>query len=178
MMMLPHRAPTLGLLLALGAGWYGVPALAQHFAMPDDPDTSAGMHIGRPVGSIPRATTSFGSAHDDGWLYVMGGYTGRPHDYHRDGQSSDFYRINLYDLDHMEMLPHEQRMQSCPLEAWNGRIIRTGGLVAENAPGEPEHLVSLKTVEMYDPATRRWSSLPDLPAGRSSHDTAVIGSTL
>ena len=178
MMMLTHRAPTLGLLLAIGTTPFGAPALAQHFAMPDDPETSAGMHIGQPVGSIPRASTSFGSAHDDGWLYVMGGYTGRPHDYHREGQSSDFYRINLYDLDHMEMLPHEHRMQSCPLEAWNGRIIRTGGLVAENAPGEPAHLVSLKTVEMYDPATRRWSSLPDLPTGRSSHDTALVGSTL
>ena len=153
-------------------------APAQHFAMPDDPDVSAGMNLGQPVSSIPRSTTSFGSVASDGWLYVLGGYSGRPHDYHREGQSSEFYRINLYDLSHIERLPHSLNMQSSPLETWNGKIIRTGGLVAENAPGEPEHLVSLKTVTIYDPSTGNWSYLPEMPSGRSSHDTAVIGSTL
>ena len=154
------------------------PSLAQHFALPDDPEVSPGMSLGQPVSSIPRATTSFGSVTSDGWLYVLGGYAGRPHDYHREGQSSDFYRVNLYDLSHIEKLPHTQNMQSSPLETWDGKIIRIGGLVAENAPGEPEHLVSLKSVELYDPNTGNWESLPDMPRGRSSHDTAVIGSKL
>ena len=151
---------------------------AQHFAMPDDPDLSPGMRLGEPIASIPRSTTSFGSVTCDGWLYVLGGYAGRPHDYHRDGQSAEFYRVNLFDPSHIERLPHTQHMQSSPLEQWNGRIIRIGGLVAENAPGEPEHLVSLETVMMYDPQTRTWSALPDMPGGRSSHDTAVVGSML
>jgi len=150
----------------------------QHFAMPDDPNLGGGMMAGEPCESIPRATTSFGSATQDGWVYVMGGYTGRPHDYHREGQSSAFYRINLYDLSRVEMLKNEQGMQSCPLESWNGKIIRTGGLVAENAPGETEHLVSLKSVHAFDTETMTWSPLPDMPSGRSSHDTAVVGDTL
>lgn len=151
---------------------------AQHFAMPDDPDLRPGMSLGQPVSTIPRSTTSFGSVTSDGWLYVLGGYSGRPHDYHREGQSADFYRVNLYDLSHIERLPHNQNMQSSPLETWNGKVIRTGGLVAENAPGEPEHLVSLKSVALFDPSTGAWSALPDMPSGRSSHDTAVIGSKL
>ena len=151
---------------------------AQHFEMPDDPDTSAGLLIGEPCGSIGRPTTSFGSAVSDGWLYVIGGYSGRPHDYHRDGQSREFYRVNLFDLGHQEQLPNAQQMQSCPLEAWEGRIIRTGGLVADNAPGEPALLRSMTSVESYDPSSRTWTALPDMPAGRSSHDTAVVGSKL
>jgi N-acetylneuraminic acid mutarotase len=170
-----HRVSflTLASSLALAHASHG-----QHFAMPDDPDLVGGMMAGEPCESIPRATTSFGSATQDGWVYVMGGYTGRPHDYHREGQSSAFYRINLYDLSRIEMLKNEQGMQSCPLESWNGKIIRTGGLVAENAPGEPEHLVSLKTVHAFDTETMTWSPLPDMPSGRSSHDTAIIGDTL
>ncbi len=151
---------------------------AQHFAMPDDPSLQDGMLAGEPCGSIPHATTSFGSATQDGWLYVMGGYSGRPHDYHREGQSRDFYRINLFDLTQVESLKNTQAMQSCPLESWNGKIIRTGGLVAENAPGEPAHLVSLKTVSAFDTDTMTWTPLPDMPSGRSSHDTAIVGSML
>ena len=151
---------------------------AQHFAMPDDPDLNTGIIIGEPCASIPRATTSFGTCTDNGWLYIMGGYSGKPHDYHRDGQSSDFYRMNLYDLSHVEKLKNKQGMQSCPLEAWNGKIIRTGGLVATNAPSEDAHLVSLRSVWAFDTERKMWSSLPDMPAGRSSHDTAIIDSTL
>ncbi|HAW96383.1 MAG TPA: hypothetical protein DCX60_08915 [Phycisphaerales bacterium] len=151
---------------------------AQHFAMPDDPDLGNGMMAGEPCETIPMASTSFGSATQDGWLYVMGGYMGRPHDYHREGQSDAFYRINLYDLSRVEMLKNDQGMQSCPLESWNGKIIRTGGLVAENAPGEDAHLVSLKSVHAFDTETMKWSPLPDMPMGRSSHDTAVVGDTL
>ncbi|MCH2146050.1 MAG: hypothetical protein MK082_13045 [Phycisphaerales bacterium] len=146
--------------------------------MPDDPDVSSGLPIAEPSSSIPRPTTSFGSASSNGWIYVMGGYTGRPHDYHREGQSGDFYRINVHDLDHMEMLPNELRVQSAPLEAWNGKIIRTGGMVALNAPGELARLQSLDSVAIFDPETGGWENLPAMPSGRSSHDTAVIGSHL
>jgi hypothetical protein len=151
---------------------------AQHFAMPDDPDINDGLGYAAPVASVSRPTTSFGSVACDGWVYVLGGYTGRPHDYHRDGQSRDFYRMNLYDLDHQEMLPNLMGLQSAPLETWNGQVIRTGGMVAENAPGDPARLVSLPSASIYDPATRRWSDLPEMPGGRSSHDSAVVGSSL
>ena len=151
---------------------------AQHFKMPDDPELNTGLLMGEPCSSIGRPTTSFGSAVDDGWLYVLGGYSGRPHEYNREGQSREFYRINLFDLGHQEQLPNTQQMQSCPLEAWEGRIIRTGGLVAENSSEEPTLLRSMKTVELFDPSSKNWAPLPDMPGGRSSHDTAIIGSRL
>ena len=151
---------------------------AQHFAPPPSPDFSDGMLSGEPCGFIPRPTTSFGSAVLDGWVYVMGGYHGRPHDYNALGQSKDFYRVNLRNTSHVEMLPNQMGMQSCPLESWEGRVIRTGGLVARNSPEEPTVLESLHSVQWFDSSNMKWSDLPSLPSGRSSHDTAVVGSYL
>lgn len=154
------------------------PTVAQHFSKPGaiDPDTVR--QIGEPLFTIARPSTSFGSAVEGGWLYVLGGYTGRPHDYYHEAQSSDFFRINLLDPTHQEMLPNQQGVQSCPLEAWKGGIIRTGGMVALNSRGEDARLDSLDTVAWFDSSSREWKDLPALPAGRSSHDTAIIGSTL
>lgn len=154
------------------------PAKAQHFSKPPAVDLAVTPVVGTPTSTIPRPTTSFGSVVSGGWLYVMGGYTGRPHDYYREGQSADFYRINLLSPSHIEALPNGQSLQSNPLETWNGRVIVTGGMVAHNTRGEDQVLESLRTVRAFDPLTGSWSDLPDLPEGRSSHDTAVVGSTL
>ncbi|MEM9066061.1 MAG: kelch repeat-containing protein [Planctomycetota bacterium] len=151
---------------------------AQHFAKPDPINPATVGRIGEPLFTIPRPTTSFGSAVSGGWLYVLGGYTGRPHDYYGEAQSSDFYRINLLDHTHHEALPNLGGIQSCPLEAWDGGIVRTGGMVALNTQGEDERLSSLNTVAWYDSVAREWNDLPALPKGRSSHDTAVVGTTL
>ncbi|MEM9167979.1 MAG: kelch repeat-containing protein [Planctomycetota bacterium] len=153
-------------------------ASAQHFSKPAAIDPSITERIGEPVFMLPHPTTSFGSVYSDGWLYVMGGYAGRPHDYYHEAQSKAFYRVNLLDTSHIEHLGDTQGLQACPLESWNGMIIRTGGLVARNMQGEPQQLESLRTVEAFDLRTKQWTSLPDLPVGRSSHDTAVVGSTL
>ena len=155
-----------------------VPAGAQHFAKPAPIDLSTVRQIGVPDFTIAHPTTSFGSAVHGGWLYVMGGYAGRPHDYYHEAQSKRFYRVNLHDPSHTEALPDTRGLQSCPLEAWNGHIIRTGGLVALNARGEDQNLRSLTSVESFDPLKKSWDALPDLPEGRSSHDTAIVGSTL
>lgn len=159
-------------------GLITVSSNAQHFAPPPSPDFSGGMLSGEPCGFIPRPTTSFGSAVLDGWVYVMGGYHGRPHDYNALGQSKDFYRVNSRNTSHVEMLPNQMGMQSCPLESWEGKVIRTGGLVARNSPEEPTILESLRSVQWFDASSMKWSDLPSLPAGRSSHDTAVVGSHL
>ncbi|MEM8756752.1 MAG: kelch repeat-containing protein [Planctomycetota bacterium] len=153
-------------------------ARAQHFTKPPEIDPSVHKHIGEPAFILPHPTTSFGSVYSDGWLYIMGGYAGRPHDYYHEAQSKAFYRFNLLNPSHIEHLGETQGLQSCPLEEWNGTIIRTGGLVARNMRGEPQKLDSLRTAEAFDPSTGEWTSLPDLPTGRSSHDTAIIGSTL
>ncbi|MEM1424032.1 MAG: kelch repeat-containing protein [Planctomycetota bacterium] len=151
---------------------------AQHFAKPADIDPSEAGVIGAPAFTIARATTSFGAVAHDGWLYVMGGYTGRPHDYYHEGQSRDFYRVNLLDPTHVESLPDTRGLQACPLEAFEGDIIVVGGMVALNSRGEDQSLLSIDTAQMFDPTRNAWQELPALPAGRSSHDTAIIESHL
>ncbi|MEM1186773.1 MAG: kelch repeat-containing protein [Planctomycetota bacterium] len=160
------------------AGVLTGPVTAQHFAKPEPINPQTVNQIGAPAFTIAHPTTSFGSVVDNGWLYVMGGYAGRPHDYYHEAQSKRFYRVNLHNPNHVESLPDTQGLQSCPLEAWDGKIIRTGGLVALNARGEDQRLRSLTTVAAFDPASRSWDDLPPLPSGRSSHDTAIVGSTL
>lgn len=155
-----------------------VEARAQHFAPPPQVNRSADAVLAEPVAVLSKPTTSFGAAASEGWLYVLGGYTGRPHDYHRQGQSHAFYRINLHNLDHRESLPNEGGVQSCPLVSWEGLIIRVGGMIALNESGEEQELRSLDNVVAFDPAQRLWSPLPKLPEPRSSHDAAIIGSTL
>lgn len=153
-------------------------AHAQHFAPPQDVDLSDNLQIGEPVFTIAQPTTSFGAASIDGWLYVLGGYFGRPHDYHIEAQSSSFYRVNLFNPSHAEMLPNELRVQSCPIEPWNGVLVRTGGLQVLNERRDDEVLASLDGASVFDPETGAWEPLPDMPVARSSHDSAVLGSTL
>ena len=57
------------------------------------------------------------------------------------------------------MLPNQMGMQSCPLESWEGRVIRTGGLVARNSPEEPTVLESLHSVQWFDSSNMKWSDL-------------------
>lgn len=154
-------------------------ASAQHFKMPDPVVRDADLPVGTLDGRLPRPTTSFGAATHDGWVYVIGGYTGPPHDYFWEAQEDDFYRVNLHDRTHVEYLPHHDRLQSCSLEAHDGRLIRIGGMMAQNGQGQPQELLSLDTVTTFDPESRSWSDrLPQLPEGRSSHDSVVIGSRL
>jgi N-acetylneuraminic acid mutarotase len=53
-----------------------------------------------------------------------------------------------------------------------------GGLRIDNAQGEPEQLVSVATVEIFDTQTSSWQRATDLPAPRSSHEAVVIGDEL
>ncbi|MEM7229126.1 MAG: hypothetical protein AAF432_09965 [Planctomycetota bacterium] len=154
------------------------PLVAQHFAKPLDIDRSNVPQVGQPAFTLSNPSTSFGSAVDGDWLYILGGYTGRPHDYYREAQLSDFYRVNLRQPSHIETLPNELRVQSCPLEHWSGSVIRTGGMTILNAQGEEQTMQSLVTVEAYDTDERTWRALPNMPSARSSHDTAVVDSTL
>ncbi|HWB01211.1 MAG TPA: hypothetical protein VG713_22130, partial [Pirellulales bacterium] len=57
-------------------------------------------------------------------------------------------------------------------------LYRVGGLQARNERGQPDDLHSVAEVGRFDPATKQWSPLPDLPEGRSSHDAVVVGRAL
>jgi N-acetylneuraminic acid mutarotase len=128
---------------------------------------------------LPRPVTSFGAAVHDGWLYVLGGYFGETHDYHRDGQSGKLQRVRLDDAAAAwEDLPGIEPLQSVALVAHGDSLVRVGGMRATNPPGQPAHLVSTTEVARYRPGTGRWEPLPGLPAGRSSHDAVVLDGTL
>ena len=134
--------------------------------------------VGVPHGLLPRAISSFGACALDGWLYVTGGYTRKAHDYYREGQSGDFYRVFLEDPSRIELLPGGRPIQGATLLAWNDRIVRVAGLEIRNARGEAQDLHSIATVDVFDPATQSWEALPDLPETRSSHDAVVVGDRL
>jgi hypothetical protein len=127
------------------------------------------------VGVLPRGLTSFGCDALDGWLYVLGGYHGKPHAYSRAGQSGEFYRVHVRDPRVLELLDGPGPMQSAPLLACDGVLLRAGGLVARNAAGEPALLESLASAAAFDPVARAWKELPPLPQARSSHDLELVG---
>src|SRR5690348_13985020 len=43
----------------------------------------------------PRGLTTMGVTRMGGWLYVIGGYFGQPHNYSKEFQSSDFERLDV-----------------------------------------------------------------------------------
>ncbi|MEM6567811.1 MAG: kelch repeat-containing protein [Planctomycetota bacterium] len=134
--------------------------------------------VGETVGFLPRGLTSFGSAVVDGYLYVIGGYFGTPHDYSIEGQSAAFLRINLHDTRDVRLLPDVTPVQSVELVRYGDKLVRVAGMHARNTEDEPTDLQSSTTVEMFDPLAEEWIDLPDLPEPRSSHRAVVVGDTL
>ncbi len=130
-----------------------------------------------PIALLPRAVTSFGASVHGGWLYVLGGYFGTPHDYHREHQSDAFTRMNLLDGS-WETLPSPGAMQSVALVAHGEHLVRVGGMLIHNADGEPQALESTQEVARFDPLTKEWTALAPLPEPRSSHMAAVVGDHL
>jgi YHS domain-containing protein len=119
--------------------------------------------------------SSFGAAVADDWLYVYGGHSGRTHQYSTEAVVGTFHRLKLSDPRAWEELPGGPIAQGLALVAHGGKLYRIGGMQPRNKPGEPADNHSLATCARYDPATRKWEALPDLPAGRSSHDAVVLG---
>lgn len=126
---------------------------------------------------LPIEVTSFGAAETGGWIYVFGGARGRPHHYDRDSQSPHFLRFDPVS-GRVEHLPEGPALQGTALVAHRGTLIRVGGLRTPNAPGTPAVHHSVAACARFDPSTRCWTSLPDLPQGRSSHDAWVAGDQL
>ncbi len=133
---------------------------------------------GLPWTILPRAETSFGAEVHGGWLYVLGGYHGVPHEYRAAGQSSDFYRVSLADPRLVEQLPSPGRVQSVSLDGHSGDLWRVGGMVIEDLDEYDSEMTSVDTVARFDPLQRAWEAMPSLPEGRSSHETAVVAGTL
>ncbi|MFT7668146.1 MAG: hypothetical protein ACI8X5_000833 [Planctomycetota bacterium] len=146
-----------------------VSAQSESAAQPADLPTSAVS----PVGLLPQAVTSFGATVEAGWLYVLGGFFGTPHEYDNEGQSRSFARMNLVDGS-WEALPSAGAMQSVALVSDSEMLYRVGGMVVHNASGEEQRLESVAKFGQFDPLSGEWTELPPLPSARSSHMAAVL----
>lgn len=127
---------------------------------------------------LPEAVSSLGAAVCNGSLYVYGGHRGRTHEYSTETVSGALRRLDLTTGQGWQELPGGPGLQGLALVAHEGRIIRIGGMQPRNNAGEKSDNRSVTSVASYDPATRTWTALPDLPAGRSSHDAVVLGDRL
>ncbi|MCO5172211.1 MAG: hypothetical protein M9894_38430 [Planctomycetes bacterium] len=161
------RTPALTLVLALAAA---APTLGEHLPAPD-------VVVERPPLLLTQLA-SVGVAREGDWLYVYSGHLGPTHHHSLDNLSTTFARLSLVDGHGWELLPCPLPLQSTSLVAHRGGLIRVGGMTARNRAEEKPDLHSVATVARFDPVTRTWSPLPDLPEPRSSHDAVVVGDRL
>lgn len=135
---------------------------------------------------LPQVLTSFGATAHDGWLYVLGGYFGVPHEYSKAGQSGALYRVPVpggkmsgsNGGNDWQELASVEPLQSVILVTHGDSIIRIGGMRAVNEPGTDPVLVSIDEVARYRPALGAWEAMTPLPEARSSHDAVMVGSKL
>ncbi|QOV90163.1 Kelch repeat-containing protein [Humisphaera borealis] len=157
----PQRIPSHGMALS------GMPA------------TPAKIDAVRYPAALPIATSSFGAAALDGFLYYYGGHVSRTHSYSVEAVTGQFARLNLADKSaKWETLPGGPGLQGMNLVAHGGKIYRVGGMAPRNFPGTRAQLYSVADVVRFDPATKTWDALPSLPEPRSSHDIVTVGDTL
>ncbi len=128
--------------------------------------------------TLPEATSSFGAAVSNGWLYVYGGHVVPTHAYSTEAVSGRFSRLRLADGTTWERLPDGPPLQGMNLAAHAGKLYRVGGMQPRNKPGEKQDIRSVADVARFDPASGAWESLPPLPVPRSSHDVVVVGDSL
>lgn len=127
---------------------------------------------------LPQGITSFGAAIADDAAYVYGGNVGQTHQYHRGSQTGSFLRLDLQQPTQWQELAEGPRLQGLAMVEHKGSLYRIGGFQARNAEGEEQSLWSQADCARYVPGEDHWEALPDLPAGRSSHDAAVIGDVI
>jgi N-acetylneuraminic acid mutarotase len=126
---------------------------------------------------LPRAASSLGACVVGGQVYVYGGHTGRTHNYSTKTVTGAFLRMPVAGGE-WEELPSDTPVQGTALVGYKGKVYRVGGMQPRNAPGEKGDNHSVASVSRYDPATKKWSALPDLPKARSSHDAVIVGDKL
>ncbi len=125
------------------------------------------------------AVASFGAVTHDGALYVYGGHVGRTHAHSIENISPGFRRLVLEPGRTWEELARGPLLQGAALVSDGDAIYRVGGMTATNpTTAEPEVLRSSRSAARYVIAEDRWEPLPDLPAGRSSHDAVAAGGVL
>ncbi len=124
---------------------------------------------------LPEAFSSFGAAVCEGHVYVYGGHIGTTHTYSTAAVTGKFRRLSLANPEAWEELPGGVGIQGLALVAHGGKLYRIGGMQPRNKPDDDADNISIATTAVFDPKIGKWAALPDLPAGRSSHDAAVVG---
>ncbi|MCU0879509.1 MAG: DUF3386 family protein [Pirellulaceae bacterium] len=122
--------------------------------------------------------TSFGAAVVDGYLYVYGGHLGTPHSYSAAEQAKQLLRLKLVEGAKWEVVGEGPRRTGLAMVGYAGNLYRVGGWEAKNDKGDEWDLHSQADFARFDPLKGGWQDLTPLPAGRSSHDAALIGSKL
>lgn len=130
--------------------------------------------------SLPEAVTSFGGAiGEDGQLFAYGGHKAGTHEWSLDTTSGKLSRLDLTKPGAAwEVMGEGPKVQSPGLAVHAGKVYLIGGMQPQNKEGAKAELLSLNHAMMFDPATKAWTKLPDLPAGRSSHEAAVLDGKL
>lgn len=127
---------------------------------------------------LPQGITSLGAAISGDTLYLYGGNYGQAHEYSRDGQSGDLWKLNVKQPTQWERLPGGPKLQGLAMVEYQGMIYRVGGFTAMNQEGEPQDLRSQPDFARFDPRKQAWEELPAMPEPRSSHDAAVLDGIL
>ncbi len=132
----------------------------------------------QPPPDLPAPVASFGAAATaDGRVYIYGGHAGVRHKYSRDEVNGDLY-FWKNGMSAWQKLGSNEPAQGASLIALEDRVIRVGGMAAQNAKGEKQDLWSSETTTSFDLASKTWGELPKFEQRRSSHDSVVIGHTL
>lgn len=129
---------------------------------------------------LPEAVTSFGGAiSEDGQLFAYGGHKAGTHEWSLDTTSGKLNRLDLTKPGAAwETLGEGPKVQSPGLAVHAGKVYLIGGMQPQNKEGAKPELFSLNHATMFDPVTKSWTALPDLPQGRSSHEVAVLDGKL
>ncbi len=131
------------------------------------------------VAALPEPVTSFGAVVSDGQLYVYGGHRAGSHEWSLDTTSGTLRRLDLKKAGATwEQVGQGPKVQSPGLAAHGGKIYLIGGMQPQNKEGEKPVLKSTSHAMVFDPASKQWSNLPDLPAPRSSHEIAILDGRL
>ncbi|MCA9192060.1 MAG: hypothetical protein KDB03_09865 [Planctomycetales bacterium] len=141
--------------------------------------TEAKSHQVSNLPPLPVEITSFGAVKLGDSIFVFGGHMGAAHSYSNKGQNEKLFQLNLSQpqLEWNE-IASGPRLQGLGMVAFESHLIVIGGFTALNEEGQDQDLHSQSQVKVFDITTHSWSDLPALPEPRSSHDAALIGSTI
>ena len=136
-----------------------------------------GAFFSSPIALLPEPVTSFGAAALGDDLYLLGGFSGTPHSYSKEGQHGDLWKLSE-STGTWGKLPGVEHLQSVTLTSDARGIVRVGGMRALNTEDEDENLQSLTEVARFNPKNSQWTTLNSLPAPRSSHATVSAGNSI